>query len=68
LWTTFRKSTSRDLLKADLDYLAVFARKLNDVASKGVHAEVSAQEAKQGLLGLYTFLFNVSYKLQEESG
>jgi len=66
LSVSFKKSTSRDLMKSELDYLAVFARRLNDVASKGVHADVSASEAKQGLLGLYMFLYNVCSRLQEE--
>lgn len=66
LLTTFRKSTSRDLLKSELDYLSIFARRLNDVASKGVHADVTTPEAKQGLLGLYMFLYNVCSRLQEE--
>lgn len=66
LATTFKKSTSRDLLKTELDYLSIFARRLNDVASKGVHADVTAQEAKQGLLGLYMFLYNICSRLQEE--
>ena len=57
--------TSGDLLSAELDYLVAFARKLNDVASKGVHAEVSPVEAKQGLLGLYMFLFNVISRLEK---
>jgi hypothetical protein len=67
LITTFEKSSSRDLLKTELDYLAVFAHKLNDVASKGIHTVVSAHEAKQGLLGLYMFLYNVCSRLQEKS-
>ncbi len=64
---TFDKSSSRDLLTAELRYLAAFVRRLNEVASKGVHAHVSATEAKQGLLGLYTFLYNVISRLQEKS-
>ena len=52
LWTTFEKSSSRDLLRAEFEHLAVFARRLNEVASKGVHSDVSSQEAKQGLIGL----------------
>jgi hypothetical protein len=47
-------------LKAEVDYLSVFARRLNDLASKGAHAEVTSEEAKQGLLGLYMYLFNVT--------
>jgi hypothetical protein len=60
------KSSSRDLLYAELDYLGAFARRLNKVASKGVHAAVSMSEAKQGLLGLYLFLYNVCSHLQED--
>lgn len=58
---------SGQLLRAELDYLAVFVRKLNDIASKGVHAEVSSLEAKQGLLGLYMFLSNLIAKLEQQS-
>ncbi len=61
------KSSSRDLLRAELDHLAVFARRLNDVASKGVHATVSLSEAKQGLLGLYLFLYNICSHIDEKS-
>lgn len=64
LTSAFEKSSSRDLLKAELEQLAVFARRLNDVASKGVHAAVSGNEAKQGLLGLYMFLYNVCSRIQ----
>lgn len=42
----------------------VFARKLNDIASKGVHAEVTSGEAKQGLVGLYLFLSNIIEKME----
>lgn len=65
--TKFSSSTSKDLVKAELDYLIVFARKLNDIASKGVHSEVSLAEAKQGLVGLYLFLFNLINKLENGS-
>jgi len=67
LATEFKKSSSRDLLRAELDHLGVFARRLNDVASKGVHANVTAHEAKQGLIGLYLFLYNVISPLQHKS-
>ncbi|NQT87045.1 hypothetical protein HQ560_09790 [bacterium] len=50
LMTKFTKSSSRDLSRAELGPLAVFARKLSGAASKGVHADVSIHEAKQGLL------------------
>jgi hypothetical protein len=58
-------SASGLLLQAELDYLAVFIRKLHEVASKGVHDEVSSLEAKQGLLGLYMFLSNLIAKLEQ---
>lgn len=61
---TFAKSSSSGLLRAEMEYLIAFARRLNELASKGVHAEVSADEARQGLLGLYMFLYNVIAKLQ----
>lgn len=67
LATRFSKSCSRDLLSSELDYLSVFAHRLNNVASKGVHADVSPEEAKQGLLGLYMFLYNVTSRLQQQS-
>lgn len=62
---TFKSSTSNELIQAEIGYLTAFARKLNDIASKGVHAEVSTAEAKQGLVGLYMFLFNIINKLEE---
>lgn len=61
---SFIKSTSTDVLKAELHYLMVFATKINEIASKGVHNEVTKSEAKQGLLGLYLFLANVIEKLE----
>ncbi|WP_421716334.1 hypothetical protein [Arcobacter arenosus] len=64
---SFKSSTSRELIKAELDYLMVFTRKLNDIASKGVHSEVSESEAKQGLVGLYLFLSNIIEKLEHNS-
>jgi hypothetical protein len=57
---------STKLLRAELNYLAVFIRRLNDVASKGVHADGSRAEARQGLLGLYLFLSNLIAKLEQE--
>ena len=60
-------SKSTKLLRAEIDYLGVFVRRLNEVASKGVHAEVSGLEAKQGLLGLYMFLSNLIAKLEHQS-
>jgi hypothetical protein len=64
LASNFRASTAKELLSAELEYLLVFARRLNNVASKGVHSEVTAPEAKQGLLGLYMFLYNVISRTQ----
>ena len=63
---TFAKSSSSDLLRSEFEYLQVFARRLNVVASKGVHADVSPLEAKQGILGLFMFLYNVISRLQQE--
>lgn len=59
----FPRGASTSLFQAELDYLSVFVRRLNEVASKGVHSEVTALEAKQGLLGLYMFLSNLIAKL-----
>lgn len=59
---TFQAGSSTALLRAELDYLCVFMRRLNDVASKGVHAQVTMQEARQGLIGVYLFLSNVIAK------
>lgn len=67
IYTRFPTSTSTELLRAELQYLLVFAKRLNDVASKGVHASVSAPEAKQGFLGLYLFLYNVCQRLEGAS-
>jgi len=67
LVTNLPKSSSGDLLRAELDYLVAISRRLNEVASKGVHAEVSTSEAKQGLLALYLFLYNVCLHLQKKS-
>lgn len=64
---SFDKSTSTELVKSELDHLMVFARKINEIASKGVHSEVSESEAKQGLLGLYLFLANLIEKLEYET-
>jgi hypothetical protein len=64
LATTFAQSSANELLRAEYEYLAVFTRRLNDVASKGVHDSVDAQEGKQGLIGLYLFLYNLVSRLQ----
>jgi hypothetical protein len=62
---TFPSGSSTDLLLAELEVLIAFVRKLNDISSKGVHASVSGEEAKQGLLGLYLFSYNVISRLQK---
>lgn len=63
LATKLPRSTSTDLLQAELDHLVSFIRRLNDVASKGVHAAVTIAESREGLVGLYFFLFNVCQHL-----
>jgi hypothetical protein len=62
--TTFPRSASSDLLRAEVEHLLVFARRLNHISSKGVHSKVTAAEAKQGFAGLYLFLFNVCQQLE----
>ncbi len=64
---SFSKTASGDLLVAELEYLSTFARRLNDIASKGVHTDVSLEEAKQGVLGLYMLLYNVVSRLQRQT-
>jgi hypothetical protein len=59
----FRSGSSDELVRAEFDYLSVFLHRLNDVASKGVHAQVTALEARQGLFGVYLFLSNLIAKL-----
>lgn len=59
------RSAAKDLLESELDYLAVFMRRLNDIASKGVHASVTLVDSKQGLVGLYLFLYNVCTRLSK---
>lgn len=60
--------SSNSLFLAEMDYLAAFVRRLHESASKGVHAEVTSAEAKQGLLGLYMFLANLIAKLESSEG
>jgi hypothetical protein len=55
---TFSKSSSRDLLLAEFNILDAYVRKINDVASKGVHSDVTSYEAQQGLIDLYAFLYS----------
>lgn len=59
LATSFPASTARELAVAELALLDSFMRRLNDLASKGVHASVTRAEARQGLVGLYMFLATV---------
>lgn len=66
VYTRFPRTASTELLRAELEYLLIFAKRLNDVASKGVHASVSMTEAKQGLLGLYLFLYNLCMRLESQ--
>jgi len=42
----------QERLAAELEHLATFFRRLNDMASKGVHGPVNLAESKQGLVGL----------------
>jgi hypothetical protein len=60
-------STAKDLLRVELEHLGAFFRRLNDMASKGVHSAVTVAEAKQGLVGLYFFLFNLSQHLSQDT-
>lgn len=46
--------SDKDLAKAHIDYMGAFLQKLNEKASKGVHAEVSYEEAVRAVL--YTYL------------
>jgi hypothetical protein len=68
VYSEFKRSTSTELLRAETKHLLVFAERLNDLASKGVHSDVTAYEAKQGLLGLYMFLFNLCQRLEAKEG
>ena len=61
------KSTTSDLLKAELKYLSSFVRRLNEMASKGVHSDVTTQEARQALVGLYFFLSNICQHITQDS-
>ena len=58
-------STSKELLKAELEAFGKFLDRLNNLASKGVHASVALAEARQGLVSLYFFLFNLSQNLSK---
>lgn len=63
---TIGKSRSDDLLHTELDVLGVYAEKLDTIASKGVHSNALAMEAKQGLLSLYVFLFNLISRIEKK--
>lgn len=56
---SFNRSTEKELLTAEFLILSVFLTRLNDMASKGVHSDVSKREARQGLISLYSFLSNI---------
>lgn len=60
-------STSKEMLETEINHLTSFIRRLNDMASKGVHGSVTFAEAKQGLIGLYFFLFNLCQYLTKET-
>jgi hypothetical protein len=61
----FARSAAQELMAAELEYLATFLRRLNDMASKGVHGPVTLAEAKEGLVGLYFFLSDLCRHLSE---
>lgn len=63
----FSKSTSRELIKLEFETLSIFVRKIDSIASKGVHSIVDKTEAKQGLVGLYFLLYNIIHKLENSS-
>jgi hypothetical protein len=65
LRTHLEKSASREILTAEFELLATVMRRLNELASKGVHGNVSTEEAKQGLVGLYLFLYNLVTHLEK---
>ncbi len=67
LTARLERSTSTELLRAELNYLVSYLRRLNKSASKGVHGSVTLAESKQGLVGLYFFLSNVCQQLSEEA-
>jgi len=67
LATHIARSTSATLLEAEFNCWATYFRRINDIASKGVHGTVSLVEAKQGLIGLYMFLHNLCAYLDTKS-
>jgi hypothetical protein len=62
---SFTRATAKELLSEELEHLSAFIRRLNDLASKGVHSAATLVEAKQSLVGLYFFLFNASQRLTQ---
>ena len=62
--TSAASSTATELLKAEFGLLMVFVRRLNSIASKGVHADVEPLEARQGLVGIYLFLYSLTRHLE----
>lgn len=62
--TELARGSAAKLLVSELEHLGAFLRRLHDVASKGVHSEVSPSEARQGLLGVYMFLSNIVTRIE----
>lgn len=60
LVTRTPSSSVRELAIAELGVLDMFMRRLNDFASKGVHSTVTQAEARQGLVGMFMFLFTIT--------
>jgi hypothetical protein len=60
LATSMPASRSRELAAAELALLDAFMRRLNEMASKGVHATVTPAEARQGLVGTFLFLSTIT--------
>jgi hypothetical protein len=62
--TNLVKSTSNELLIIEFESLEKIIRKLNELASKGVHSNVTKREAKQCFLSFYNFLSNIVTAIQ----
>lgn len=60
-------STARELAVAELALLDAFMRRLNDLASKGVHATVTQVEARQGLVAMFMFLSTITQRAPKSS-
>ncbi len=54
--TSVKKSTSQELLLLEYEGLEKISRKLNDLASKGVHNKISHREARQCFISFYNFV------------